>query len=216
MTAPEAWNGRARAVVWGFLVGVTLLEGWLIVMSFPQLPGNVAPLVRYTFQPPGTTLAWLLAGAATTLYVLHAMRQSPVIRAWMLAPSEWRPFLWVRLIAIPMAFVTGFFEEAFFRKFLMTLALHHGFGAFEQVVISAAAFGLAHGIWGLFSGSIRGALGPMIATGLLGAALAVVFLLGARSLAPCAAAHITINLFLEPWLIMTSAMRAWGQRDRPA
>jgi hypothetical protein len=205
---------RARRIVWGFLAGVTLLEGALIYLSFPEILTDTTRIRHYTFVPPGTFAAWLLAAAVTIAYVTYAALCSPVIRAHMLAPGTWGSFLGVRLLAIPMAFVTGFFEEAFFRHFLMNLAMHHGQGFVAQIAISAVVFGVAHGIWALFGGNFRAALGPMISTGLLGAALAIVYLVGDRSLAPCVAAHIAINLFLEPWLIITSATHAWGRKAK--
>ncbi len=205
-------DSRAKTIVWGFLAGVTLLEGALIYLSFPEILTDSARIRHYTFVPPGTVAAWLLAAAATIAYVTYAALRSPVIRTHMLAPGTWGPFLGVRVIALPMAFVTGFFEEAFFRKFLMNLAMHHGQGPAAQIAISAIVFGVAHGIWAVFGGNWRAALGPMISTGLLGAALAVVYLIGDRSLAPCAAAHIVINLFLEPWLLISSATNAWGRK----
>ena len=56
-----------------------------------------------------------------------------------------------------------------------------------------------------------------IAPGIIvGAALALVYIMGSRSLAPCAAAHIGINLILEPWLILTSASGSWRKRSIPS
>jgi len=48
---------------------------------------------------------------------------------------------------------------------------------------------------------------------LLGALLAVVYLIGHRSIGPCIAAHIGLNLFLEPWMIISSATGSWGKRS---
>jgi hypothetical protein len=191
---------------------VTLLEGALIYMLFPQILTDPGPIARYTFTPPGTLVAWLLAAAVTAAFVVYAAMGSPVIRTHMLVPATWGAFIGVRFIAIPMAFVTGFFEEAFYRKFLMDVMMHHNQSAVVQVAISAAVFGIAHGIWGLFGGNVRAAVGPTISTGVLGGALAIVYLIGGRSLAPCATAHVVINLFLEPWLIITAATNAWGRK----
>lgn len=47
----------------------------------------------------------------------------------------------------------------------------------------------------------------MIATGLLGIALAVVYLASGRILAPCIWAHVAINLILEPWLLIAAMTR---------
>jgi hypothetical protein len=53
----------------------------------------------------------------------------------------------------------------------------------------------------------------MLATGTLGGLLAIVYIIGDRSVAPCVAAHILINVTLEPWLILTSASASWGKRS---
>jgi hypothetical protein len=73
-----------------------------------------------------------------------------------------------------------------------------------QVVWSAVVFGAAHAIWGLVARNYRIAVGSMIATGLLGAALGVVYLASDRVVAPCIWAHIVINLVIEPWLLIAA------------
>ena len=67
------------------------------------------------------------------------------------------------------------------------------------------------GIWGLFGGKWRIAIGATLATGILGGLLAVVYLLAGRQIAPCIWAHLLINLAIEPWLILAavSAGDAW-------
>ncbi len=74
-------------------------------------------------------------------------------------------------------------------------------------------FGLAHAIWGVFGGKVRAALAVMLATTTLGALLALVYLAGNRSVGPCVAAHVGLNLFLEPWLVISSATLSWGKRS---
>ena len=69
---------------------------------------------------------------------------------------------------------------------------------------SALAFGLAHGVWGAFRGSLSTAIGATIATGLLGGALAVVFVVSHRVLAPVVTAHFLINVFAEPGLVLAA------------
>jgi len=103
-----------------------------------------------------------------------------------------------------VAVAAGILEEAVFRKTIMDAAMHHGLDAPAQVALSALAFGLAHGVWGLFGRSVRAAIGATVATALLGAALAVVYLIAGRSLAPCIAAHFAINLAIEPGLVLAA------------
>jgi membrane protease YdiL (CAAX protease family) len=212
LTVTTSLDTRARRIVWGFLVGVTVIQGGAIFALFPGVATDPGPLLRYTIVPIGGWAAWALASVTTFAYVAYAAARSPVMRAHMLKPGSWGPFWGVRLIAIPMSFVTGFFEEVFFRKYLMTVIERDGHGPLAQIVVSAAVFGVAHGIWAVAGGNWRAAIGPVISTSILGLLLAIAFILGDRSLAPCVAAHIAINLFLEPWLIMTSATRSWGKR----
>ena len=90
---------------------------------------------------------------------------------------------------------------------------HAGYAALLQVLASGLAFGLVHGVWGFFRGSIAAGIGATIATGALGAALAVVYLVSDRVLAPCVVAHVVINSLAEPGLVL-AAVRGEMSRDR--
>jgi membrane protease YdiL (CAAX protease family) len=59
-------------------------------------------------------------------------------------------------------------------------------------------------VWGLFGRSVRAARGATIATGALGAALAIVYLVAGRSLAPCIVTHFVINALIEPGLVLAA------------
>jgi membrane protease YdiL (CAAX protease family) len=204
---------RESRIAWGFLFGVTLSEAVAVAWTFQPGGSWVEALWRYCGMPPGTATAWLLAAGVIALYVGYAASRSPVIKLYAFAPASWASVMGLRLFAVPMAFVTGFFEEAFFRKSVMDIAEHHGYGGVLQVIISAVVFGVAHAIWGVFGGKFRAALAVMIATTILGGLLAVVYLVGGRSIGSCIAAHIGINLFLEPWMVISSATGSWGKRS---
>jgi hypothetical protein len=205
---------RATRIVWAFLIGVIAIEGWLIYASFKGHGDLVQAVAHYAFTPPANTLAWICAAVLAILYIAYAAVNSATIREHLLRPSRWKPFIALCIVAVPMALISGYFEEAFFRKFLMDVALRHGQSTAMQVVLSAVAFGFVHAIWGIARGNFRGAVGSMIATGVLGAGLAVIYLVGGRSVAPCMAAHIVINLVLEPWLIITAATNGWGRSPK--
>lgn len=205
---------RAKRIVWTFLLGVIVAEGLAIFLSFHAKADPFAALMRFTLAVPGTPTAWALAALVTVLYVAFTAAGSAVLRTHLLRPSRWRPYAAMVAAAVPMALISGFFEEAFFRKTLMDVAQHRGAAIGVQIAVSALAFGAVHAVWGAMGGSLRGALGAMLATSALGAALAAVYIVGGRSIAPCIAAHIAINLLIEPWLIITAATRSWT-RSRP-
>jgi hypothetical protein len=152
--------------------------------------------------------AWVAAAVVTAAYVVHAVRALPLVRVHFFDLTA------LKLVALPFALVTGTMEELWFRRMLMDWAARHGGSAVLQVLASALVFGLAHGVWGLFGRQWRVAVGACVATGLLGALLGIVYLLGGRQLAPCVWAHMLINLAIEPWLIV-SAVAAGTDSRRP-
>jgi membrane protease YdiL (CAAX protease family) len=209
-------TARQSRIAWSFLVGATVCQALAAAWVFRPRDGWPAFLVRYTMQPPGTPLGWTLAVLVVALYVAYSASASPVIRRYAFRPASWREFAGLRLIAVPMAFVTGFFEEAFFRKYLMDIAAAHAAAAAAQILISALVFGALHAIWGVFGGQVRAALAVMVVTTLLGAMLAIVYVAGDRSIGACVFAHVAINLILEPWLIVTSATQSWRKASLPS
>jgi uncharacterized protein len=205
---------RANRIVWAFLIGVIVTEGAAIFLSFRA--NGFAGLAHFTLAVPGNAITWSLAGFVALLYIAYAAMGSRVIRENLLRPSRWHPYRGVVIAAVPMALISGFFEEAFFRKILMDMVAHHGGAVAAQIAVSALAFGAVHAVWGIAGGSIRGAIAAMLTTSALGAALAFVYIVGGRSIAPCIAAHTIINLLIEPWLIITAATGAWTRRTATA
>ena len=57
---------------------------------------------------------------------------------------------------------------------------------------------------GVFRGSVVAAIGASTATTVLGLALAIVYIVSGRVLAPCVVSHFLINLIIEPGLILAA------------
>jgi hypothetical protein len=201
-----AMNGATRksAII---LIAIMAVEAVpLGMMLAASTPGVAGRLWGFGAAPPA---AWLAAAAVTLAYVLYAVRGLPLVRA------RFFDLTWLKLLTLPFAIVTGTFEEVFFRRTLMDWLAHQGSGAALQLAASAAVFGLAHGVWGLFGRQWRVAVGATLATGVLGALLAGIYLLGGRQLAPCVWTHMLINLAIEPWLIMaavSAGKEGWARR----
>jgi uncharacterized protein len=190
---------------WIVLLGITTTEAFPLVIYTMQGPLRFAKILGFYGPNKGTPLGWALAFVVAAVFVVLSVRRSPFMQQHFTAVSASK--LFAVLIFAP---VTGIFEELYFRKLLMDSVLHHGGSAAAQVLASALLFGLAHGVWGLLGRSLRIAIGATVATGLLGSALAVVYLASARSVAPCIASHALINACIEPWLILSAASRQWG------
>lgn len=188
-------NKEKKAVF--ILAGIALLEGTSVILSLFANPPAFMKLMGFTPGGGGTVLGWLLAFAVTAYFVWHSLK-FPSVREHLLRVS------WLKLLALAVAISAGILEEAVFRRMLMDGLQHHGWNVFIQIGASALAFGLLHGIWGLMGRSLRAAIGATVATGMLGLALAIVYVAAGRSLAPCIFAHFLIDLLIEPGLVLAA------------
>jgi len=196
-------NERKAALILG---GILLSEGaWIAVNLYFSTPR----FLRYCgFTTFAGYPAWAMAFIVAAFFIYHSSRL-PSVRANLVHMDG------LKMLAIGVGIAAGFCEEAVFRKMLMDHFAHLGWAGIAQIAISALAFGFAHAIWGLFRGSLRAALGAMVATGSLGILLAVVFVIGGRNLAPCIISHMLINFFAEPGLVL-SALRGEMGRALPS
>jgi membrane protease YdiL (CAAX protease family) len=158
--------------------------------------------------PSIAPLAWAFGLMIAWGYATLSMRSLPFIREHAL------DFDALKLLAIVFALVTGTFEELFFRKWLMDWLSRREAALVLQIAVSGLAFGVVHAVWGFLGGSLRAALTSMVFTTALGWALAFVYLVAGRQLAPAAWSHILINLAIEPWLLL--GVMALRQGGRPA
>jgi membrane protease YdiL (CAAX protease family) len=120
-------------------------------------------------------------------------------------PSVWRmqrEVSWFKLVGIYAAVASGIFEEVVFRGMLMDGMGRSGFSPLWQVAASGVIFGLAHGAWHLVSGDRLGTAYAILFTTLVGVALAALYLFSDRNVGPCIAAHVAINVVIEPWLLL--------------
>lgn len=179
------------------LAAIAATEGGWVVLNAGR---NVSGFLRYTgfVGASQEILGWSAAAVAAVFFIAYAAAQLPSVRTHLFKLSG------LKWLALLVAVTAGFCEEAVFRKLLMDTLAHMNIGLTLQIFGSAAAFGLAHGIWGLFRGSVAAGARATLATGVLGLALAVVFVISHRLLAPCIVAHVLINAFAEPGLVLAA------------
>jgi|ERR1700730_1515479 CAAX protease family protein len=200
-------DASIRKSAW-ILAGIALIEGAWVILEFRV---NGWRFVRYLGFAPGaagTFLGWVAAAIVVVIFVGFAMRL-PSVRANLFRPSG------LKLLALFVAVTSGILEEVMFRRWPMNYLQEHGYGVVLQVAGSALLFGALHGVWGLMGRSVRAAVGATIATGFLGAMLAVVFIAAGRSLAPCVMAHFLINVFIEPGLVLSVTRGEMGRGVAP-
>ena len=156
--------------------------------------------------PPGTAVAWVLGVVVAVLYAGYAIRNNPLVR------EHWLRFSGLKLLGIVAAVGAAVVEEAFFRRILMDWVLAQGGPALVQIMVSGMIFGLAHGVWGIVTRRVWVGLKVMFATGTVGVALAVVYVVGGRSLAPVIASHFLITASIQPGIMIAAFSGQLGPR----
>jgi membrane protease YdiL (CAAX protease family) len=201
----------SRRITGFVLLGITSVMAVPLSYGFARdasgFLGEEIGLARAASVAP---IAWVAAAGVALAYVVGTLIAVPGVR-----PESLR-WTGLKAIAVVTAVVSGIVEELVFRGLLMDALDTSGSSPAVQVVVSALAFGVAHAAWGAFAGDFRLVLPTVVATTLLGGALAVVYLLADRTLMPVAIAHVAINLVIEPGLMLSvvSASRA-GRPRRP-
>jgi hypothetical protein len=196
---------RRSGIILGLITAVE--AGWVLM----NLQVSGWRFIRYLGFAPGMAgnlAGWIGALVATIIFVALALRL-PSVRENLFRPS------FLKLLAIALALAAGILEEVMFRRWTMNWLMAHGHGPIVQVLGAGVLFGAIHGVWGLMGKSVRASLGATIATGFLGMMLGIVFLLAGRSLAPCIAAHVLINLLIEPGLVLAATRGEMGRAVTP-
>ncbi len=188
---------RNRTRVALIMSAVIAVQGFPLVF-FALQKGGLAFVGRlFGFGAPSIApLAWALSLLIAFCYGALSMRSLPFIREHAL------DFDALKLLAIVFALVTGTFEELFFRKWIMDWLSKREASLVLQILVSGVAFGVVHAVWGFLGGSLRAAVTSMVFTTALGWALAFVYIIAGRQLAPAAWSHILVNLAIEPWLLL--------------
>ena len=177
----------------------------LLMGSAPGFLRNLG----FVSGPPGTLLAWSLGLVVAVFYSAYAVRNIPLVR------EHWRAVSLFKLLGILVAVAAALVEEAFFRRLLMDALMRAGWPAVAQVVASGLIFGLAHGIWGIMTRRVLVGVSTMIATGTLGTALGLVYVVGDRSLAPVIVAHFIVTATIQPGITFALFSGQMGQTAVP-
>jgi hypothetical protein len=186
-------TGRAALI----MTLIVVAEGSPLVAFGLQASGPRVLARWLGFGAPALPLqAWAISAAIALAYATASLRGLDSIRGRVFTLNA------LKLLGVLFAFVTGLFEEWFFRKAFMDWAQAHGCGIALQILASGLVFGAAHAIWGLFGGNSRTFFTAMAFTGVLGLALGWLYIFAGRQLAPCVWSHIAINLIIEPWLLL--------------
>lgn len=182
----SAPRGFVAFLLVGTAVGELLALGVLVWL----LRRGGVTLADLGWGRPTTRVALVLGVLVALVYAGVTVVVNPVVAQHAVAPTG------LKLLAIAAAVVVaGVVEEVIFRGYVMTTLGWMGHGRAVQVVVSAAAYALVHPTASL----------AILFTFVLGAAFAVVYLVGNRSLTPVIVAHMLVNLIIEPGLFLSVA-----------
>jgi membrane protease YdiL (CAAX protease family) len=106
-------------------------------------------------------------------------------------------FPWERFIMAPLGIVLALSEELLFRGFLMTQLRQAGIATWIQILISGATIGSYHGLIG-WNYSLEYAISAFV----LFSIVALIYVIGKRSLTPNWLAHAMTHFFGDPSLTM--------------
>lgn len=193
----------------GLILGISSLA--LTVHLFFWYLGNPQHFIEHRLGINATAFnnptVWLFTLIITIGYILYTAKAVPFVRKYFFT------FSWLKVIGIWAAFIFSTLEEILFRQILMDLLMRLDYSVTLQVLASALIFGFAHGSWIFLRGEFKIALPVILSTTVLGALLAILYIIADRNILAPIVAHILINLFIEPWLILSSVTGKWKDRD---
>ena len=181
--------------VYIILISMIFLWGSFVLVSFFSDPTGFISYLGFTNNNSGTTLSWALALLTVILYCCSAAK-IPDVKYYMFRIDG------LKVVAILAAVFAGIMEEVIYRKWIMDYLNAQDFSVILQVIISGLAFGIIHLLWGIKN--IKAGVNAFISTSILGFALAIVYLVSERSLAPCIVAHFIITALIEPGLLIAA------------
>ncbi|MBM7702943.1 CPBP family intramembrane glutamic endopeptidase [Metabacillus iocasae] len=196
-------------VVAGFVLGGLSLSltGALLFWYIRNPEGFVKERLGIHANAFDYPLAWLVSIVVVVGYVMYTSKVVPFVRDHLMT------FSWLKVIGIWAAIVSSTVEEILFRQALMDWLMNKDYSVILQIILSAAAFGLAHGAWVLLKGQLKIALPVILSTTVLGGLLAILYIMSGRQILVPIVAHMLINLAIEPWLILSAVSGKW--EDQP-
>jgi len=168
--------------------------GTFVVLNMLSNFTGFVEYIGFGAEGNGTLLSWILALVVVAVYSFSASTISD-IRFYMFKMDL------LKGMAVLAAVCAGIVEEIVFRKWIMDYLASSDYSIAIQVIASGLAFGVVHLIWGMRNW--KAGVNAGLSTFMLGIALAVVYVVGERSLAPCIVAHFLVSALIEPGLLIS-------------
>lgn len=192
-------NQRQKYIAGLLLFGMSTFMAVFIIIGITNNPTGFINYMGINKTALEIPLSWGVAIFVSICYIIYSARMIPVVRRNLFNFN-----CWFKLLGVYAAFSSGIVEELVFRQMLMNWLDINGLHVILQIIISALTFGLLHFSWSLFGKNIKIGIGSAISTFVLGLSLAFIYVIAERNVLPAIIAHVLINLFVEPWLILNA------------
>lgn len=199
-------NNRKDEITTGLILGSlsVALTGSILYWYF----GNPQQFIEHRLgihpEAFNDLIVWLLAFTISAGYIMYTVKTLPFVRERLFT------FSWLKVVDVWAALVSSTVEEILFRQVLMDWLMSLDYSFMIQLITSVLVFGLAHAVWVLLRGEFKIALPVILSTTVLGGLLAILYLIADRNILAPIVAHILINLFIEPWLMLSAVAGDWN------
>lgn len=198
-------NNRKEEIITGLVLGSLsiTLTGSILFWYLGNPQQFIEHRLGINSDAFNNPIVWMLTFIIAIGYIMYTAKVIPFVREYLFT------FSWLKVIGIWAALVSGIVEEILFRQALMDWLMSLDYSVTIQVLASAIIFGLAHGAWIFLRGEFKIALPVILSTTALGGLLAILYIIADRNILAPIVAHILINLFIEPWLILSAVTGKW-------
>lgn len=197
---------RKDEIITGLVLGSLsiALSGSILLWYFGNPQQFIEHRIGINTEAFNNPIVWILTILIAIGYIIYTAKAVPFVRDQLFT------FSWLKVIGIWAAFVSSIVEEILFRQVLMDWLKSLDYSIIIQVLASAIIFGIAHGAWIFLRGELKIAIPVIISTTILGGLLAILYIIADRNILAPIVAHILINLFIEPWLILSAVTGNWN------
>lgn len=197
---------RKDEIITGLVLGSLsiALTGSILLWYFGNPQQFIEHRIGINTEAFNNPIVWILSILIAIGYIIYTAKAVPFVRDQLFT------FSWLKVIGIWAAFVSSIVEEILFRQVLMDWLMSLDYSIIIQVLASAIIFGIAHGAWIFLRGELKIAIPVIISTTILGGLLAILYIIADRHILSPIVAHILINLFIEPWLILSAVTGKWN------
>src|SRR5699024_7649631 len=147
---------------------------------------------------------WIFTFIIVIGYVMYTAEAVPFVREHLFT------FSWLKVIGIWAALIFSILDEILFRQILMYWLLSLDYSINVKIISLIINFCLEICFLNFLKREFKISFPVIMLTKVFGGLLAILYLIAYRNILAPIVAHILINLFIEPWLILSAVSGKWN------